>query len=194
MREKERVIIVEQIKKDIDNRDNLDNKEKEINELLKNDFVKRYLDLKQEVEDIKNGFFNTSNEEIAELRFMRAMLGSDIYEGVRKCRHDVWLYLHSYKYLEDPRGEREWFDSCDNESDPDFRFNGYLCLDCNTFIKVSDWKQFENINFVLKDYYIEDKGKFASKYYQLLLEMNAEDAIDTIIKEFNDEKAKRLVK
>lgn len=185
MKENERKIIVEQINKDIEMKESLPQKEIEMESLLKNDFVKRYIQLNREISNAKNCFLSESNEKIIKLRFIRAMIGTDLYSGVKKCSHSIWFYSNSIKCYADPRCEHDMYFSCDNEEDPNFEYNVYVCLDCQKQVEVENWKDFENENFVLKNYDDRNISAYLDNYYQLLCEMSAEEAEATIIRNFN---------
>lgn len=198
MKENERRIIVEQINKDIVMKESLPQKEVEMESLLKNDFVKRYIQLKRKISNAKNCFLSDSNERIRELRFVRAMIGTDLYSGVDKCSHGIWFYVNSIKCYADPRCEHDMYLPCDNEDDPDFEYNVYICLDCQKHFETENWREFESENFVLKNYDDKNISSYLANYYQLLCEMSVEEAEATIIRDFNvnlkKSKQKTLIK
>lgn len=151
MKEKERLIIVKQIVSDIAQQQSLPQKEANLQDLEQNEFVRRYLELKKEIEKIwefKERF--STQDDLVKLRFGWALIDSSYYTeyNFSPCKHPVWIYQGSYEHWADPRCEHDSIVSCEDENAQLFHHNSYMCLECQGTIDTKDWRTFEKGHFV----------------------------------------------
>lgn len=105
------------------------------------------------------------------------------------CAHSIWLYNGSYGLLDDKFNDKHHL-RYNTENCFSFQFNEYVCLECGKTIHEKNWKNFENINFVLKNPTDVNPKKYRDYYYTLLQTITSGSAKNEIIREFN----KKLIK
>ena len=197
MKEYQRQIAVEQISKEIKEKESLQLKYQALESLKKEPKVIEYFELMKEIEEIETKYEHCkTNEKIIEYVFRRLM--NDEF----KCHHEIWLYLGSY-YLsidtfthEHDHLIRKYDENLSTtKGDFEFRYNSYICLECGKKIETEDWKKFEKDNYVLKKQNENDDIRsYISLYYQSLYIMEQKEAQNKVIQAFNIEKAKTKTK
>lgn len=193
MKEYQRQIVIEQITKNIKEKESLKTKYSQLEELVTDPKIMTYFALLEEIKKIKEKYNNnTTIEAIIEQGFKKY-----ICEDFR-CDHDIWLYVGSY-YLDIDKYRHEHDHLCrkldenlnTTEGDFEYKYNEYVCLECGEKIETKEWKNFEQNRFVLKNQSEDiDIGKYISQYYQFLYTMNVKEAQNKVIQAFNIEKTK----
>lgn len=180
MTETERLDIIKKIKEKINKNKILEEKNKELERLLQEESVRKYLKLQDEINTLKQEqkYFTEKEEKIVELEFSY---------GIRKlssCNHDIWMYAGSCSIECDssdginPREVKYNTEKCSN-----FEYNKYVCLECGKEIKIHDWEEFENSNFVLKAN-IKNINEYRNLYYYLLFNNQVDKAQEILKEEF----------
>jgi len=181
MTEKERLDIIKRIEGKIKNSKLLEEKNKELERLLQEESVRKYLKLQEEIEKIKKEqrYFSTNEENIVEIEFDY---------GTRKlssCNHDIWLYEGSYSIEQnnlqgiDCRKVKHNTEQCYN-----FEHNKYICLECGKIIEEHNWEEFESTHFVLKASNIQNISKYRKLYRSLLFNNQVVESQNLLIEEF----------
>ncbi len=150
---------------------------KEYNNLTKTEEVKRFLELSSRLEKTK------SDNESNDILVARAR-NSVIKENC--CNHDIWVYIGSYYEVDNY--ERSYSIMLPNERDKKFEYNVYACLECNSRIRVTDYKEFEKTHFVLKRKKCVNIYELRKLYFKYLVSMKTENANKKLIKQFEGDK------
>mgnify|MGYP006955377549 FL=1 len=136
MNEELRKLALEKIKTFKNERERVISLQNEMNELLNNDIVKRYLYLEKEVSNV-----SVNSDKKLMLDAFNSLLRNI------KCNHDIWVYLGSFYYVDDMF--RSYSVRVLDESDKKFEYNLYGCLECDETIEVSDYLKFESEHLCL---------------------------------------------
>ena len=131
MNEELRKLALEKINTFKDERERVISLQNEMNELLNNDIVKRYLYLEKELSNI-----SVNSDKKLMLDAFNSLIRNI------KCNHDIWVYLGSFYYVDDMF--RSYSVRVLDESDKKFEYNLYGCLECDETIEVSDYLKFES--------------------------------------------------
>jgi len=195
MNEKDRRIVVKRVKKNIQDTETLKLKTNELEQLSQNEIIIKYLELKQEVITLKNRIkgFNGDTEEMIKLEFNWAFASPHLEKYLGRCEHinNIWIYCGSYEIYQDDYSEHDRECRVKSETDCCFKYNKYACLECGKIIKTSNWQEFEESHFVLKDINITNAYEYRYHFYQLLYRHTIDKSKELIIKEFN-KKSKKL--
>jgi len=161
-------------------------------ELENNRDVKGYLLLLQEIEALEGELSLFEKEsDVINWQFTQALDSKFNEKGIPSCKHDIWLYEGSYNLWEDPYGEFDKEYITKDETNDNFCYNKYICLECGEVVKEQDWEKFEEINLVLKDRDIKNISYYRNLYYQFLYNSSVCKSQQLIINEFNKKKIKR---
>ena len=192
MTESERKIIVKKIE-NIKTRLKLKEMKKiRKQELEKSREVKEYLLLLQEIDALETELNLFKNEtDVINWQFAQALDSKFNEKGITSCKHDIWLYEGSYNLWEDPYGEFDKEYITRDETNDNFCYNKYICLECGKEVKEQEWENFEEINLVLKDRDIKNISYYRNLYYQFLYNSSVCKSQQLIINEFNKKKIKR---
>lgn len=195
MKEYQRQIAIEQVRKDIKERETLNAKYEELEKQKQEPAVIAYFNLLEDIKLLEKKYKNyETEEEIIEWGFREII--KDF-----KCTHPIWLYTASeytlidiYRYEHD-RTIRELSENCETSESFVFENNEYCCLECGKRIAAKDWEQFERTHFVLKNQneYIGVRY-YIGLYYQLLYTNTVEEAQKIVIEEFNKNKEESKTK
>ena len=196
MKEEERLVVVKRVDDDVNGDEIMNGKLEELTLLEKDEKVLKYLQLKKEVNDIKNKqkiFMNDKRKMIEwefDWAFHRRINSSDFSD----CQHSIWIYEGSY--LEDygDRFSKEDEYCCYDENDKDFSYNKYVCLECDKTVRIKDYKSFEEKNLVLKNRDDNNIELYRWIYYQELYNSTVEEAQAYVISEFYKNMAKGYTK
>jgi len=193
MKENERLEVIKRIKEDIEREKDFRSYLAQLKELLQDENVKRYLEIKNHIENVRNEqlLFNGSYEKMINLEFSWAFNSRLKGEDFSLCKHDIWVYTGSY--ARDLSNKKNYLLSEDENVD-NFKYNSYECLECGKKLNCIDWLDFESKNFVLKDRNNLDVANYRKLYYQLLFEHSVSESQEIVIKEFNSRKVKKLKK
>ena len=207
MKEDLRKQIVERIEENLSEKEKLGLLKEEIKQLEQQERIKHYNDVKNQIKKIEDSqkwfelresekkIYANSDEKMINLEFSWAVMSCDKNKRIpMKCDHDIWMYRRSHHekshYLPYPYDDYTIEYDNKNESGDTFKYNEYLCLDCGKTVKTSDWSDFENNNFVLKNTNKDYLGwyYYYNLYCQLLYKYNAEEAQEKLIEQFNKDK------
>lgn len=193
MKENERLEVIKRIKEDIEREKDFRSYLAQLKELLQDENVKSYLEIKNHIENVRNEqlLFNGSYEKMINLEFSWAFNSRLKGEDFSLCKHDIWVYTGSY--ARDLSNKTSYLLSEDEHVD-NFKYNSYECLECGKKLNCIDWLDFESKNFVLKDRNNLDVFNYRKLYYQLLFEHSVSESQEIVIKEFNSRKVKKLKK
>ena len=193
MKEYQRQIAISQITRDIEEKELIKDKQNELEQLRQNPVVAKYLQLLEEINSLKKKYkYCDSKEKIINNGFRTAI--EDF-----KCHHEIWIYEGSYYLSIDIfRHEHDYLirkssEYCETRDDFVFKYNKYVCLECDKTLETADWQNFENSHYVLKnqieEYYI-DINHYRNLFYQLLYIGSIKNAQQTVIEQFNIDKEK----
>ena len=185
MKEFERKRIAEKIKEDIEDLEILEKNRKKLEELERNPIITQYHDLLSEVKRLeqKTRLFK-SLKQIIFWEFTWANV-----DKVNDCPHEIWIFAGSYYCLTDPVSEHNHHIKCDDESNINFEYNLYMCLNCRTYVKINDWQSFESTHIILKNRALDKSPHYyANMLYQLLYTNSIEEAQRKLIEAFNQDK------
>lgn len=195
MTEEERLLVVERVNNDLELQKIRKQKKERREELKQNEAVREYLKISNEIGKLNKELkFFKSKEEMTELEFICAFNSKIKNEGFLPCNHEIWIYSGSFGLWEDPRWEHDHNFRIFDESDKEFGYNEYICLECGKVIKVEDYEEFEKNNFVLKNRRDMSVTKYQSIYYQLLYTNTVKDSQRMVIDEFNKNLTKKKIK
>lgn len=193
MKEEERIKIISQINKDLNEKDKLREKQGQLEEMRKNPLIKQYLRLQSDITRIKKRREQFSKN--------RGEIETDFYNYIHThstpCTHDIWIYEGSFSRIHYPRTGYIEDRPVKDENDIDFTLNIYTCLECGQKICTSFWTDFEKTHYVLKDYSLKKTTEFyTKKYYNLLYTCTVDEAQQQIIGMFEKVKGKtkKLIK
>lgn len=164
MNEELRKLALEKIKTFKDERERVISLQNEMNELLNNDIVKRYLYLEKEVSNV-----NVNSDKKLMLDAFNSLIRNI------KCNHDIWVYLGSFYYVDDMF--RSYSVRVLDESDKKFEYNLYGCLECDETIEVSDYLKFESEHLCLKNKSFVNIYELRGLYFKYLTEMKTNEAM-----------------
>lgn len=197
MKEKDRQLIVKRIQKDIEEKKLLQEKYDRLQALSNNPQVKEYLSLLEEIKT-KERIQNTLKKSIKEtinIEFNKALNNNIKDKKISPCNHETWIYQGSFSIENDLWYDCEYELLVENETDKEFKFNRYMCLECGKSIKVPDWQKFESKHYVLKNYdKHHDCTYYRNLYYQYLYKLSIEKSKNHIIDEFNKDKELSKIK
>ena len=197
MKEKDRQLIVERIQKDIEDKKLLQKKYDRLQALSNNPQVKEYLSLLEEIKT-KERIQNTLKKSIKEtinIEFNKALNNNIKDKKISPCNHETWIYQGSFSIENDLWYDCEYELLVENETDKEFKFNRYMCLECGKSIKVPDWQKFESNHHILKNYNKNhDCTYYHNQYYQSLYNFSVEESKKHIIDEFNKDKELSKIK
>lgn len=195
MKEYQRQIAIEQVRKDIKERETLNAKYEELEKQKQEPAVIAYFNLLEDIKLLEKKYKNyETEEEIIEWGFREII--KDF-----KCSHPIWLYTASeytlidiYRYEHD-RTIRELSENCETSESFVFENNEYCCLECGKRIAAKNWEQFERTHFVLKNQneYIDERY-YLKLYWRLLYTKSTEEAQKIVIEEFNKNKEESKTK
>lgn len=169
MNEELRKLALEKIKTFKDERERVISLQNEMNELLNNDIVKRYLYLEKEVSNV-----NVNSDKKLMLDAFNSLIRNI------KCNHDFWVYLGSFYYVDDMF--RSYSVRVPDESDKKFEYNLYGCLECDETIEVSDYLKFESEHLCLKKKSFVNIYELRGLYFKYLTEMKTSEAMKKLKK------------
>ena len=138
MKEKDRQLIVERIQKDIEDKKLLQKKYDRLQALSNNPQVKEYLSLLEEIKT-KERIQNTLKKSIKEtinIEFNKALNNNIKDKKISPCNHETWIYQGSFSIENDLWYDCEYELLVENETDKEFKFNRYMCLECGKLIKL----------------------------------------------------------
>lgn len=184
MKEFERREVLRRIEDDMMLKSLLKDRKNELEELLEDSAVMRYIILTTEIQSYEKALKRFSKlEDAIDIEFRR-YLCSDEYRNF-SCDHAIWIYKGAY---------------FGRENGKEIYYNKYVCLECGKTIKVEDWGRFEIDNTVLKlefednvvpDFVID---YYTQYYYQLLYNNTLEDARSILVDTFNKNKEKNITR
>lgn len=169
MNEELRKLALEKIKTFKDERERVISLQNEMNELLNNDIVKRYLYLEKEVSNV-----SVNSDKKLMLDAFNSLIRNI------KCNHDIWMYLGSFYYVDDMF--RSYSIKVPNERDKKFEYNLYGCLECDETVETSDYIKFESEHICLKTRKYVNIYELRGLYFKYLTEMNTSEAIKKLKK------------
>ena len=189
MNELERKKIVEKIKKDLEAKENLCLKKEQLEEMIKNPVVHKYLELNKEIEKTEKyiSSYKCSNTGIV-MDTVEARINREFSKPHFSCLHRILFYTGTY-YKDITSGEVVKFFYDDEKSQSyTFLYNEYSCLECREKYEVKDFEKFEKENIVLKRYGEDvNLNYYKSLYYQMLYNnYDFYDAQTAIIDAFNN--------
>lgn len=191
MKEKDRQLIVERIQKDIEERKLLQEKYNKLQNLLMDPQVLAYISLSEDIKKIerRQSIFKNSLKETINIEFNKALNNNIKDKKISPCNHETWIYQGSFSIENDLWYDCEYELLVENETDKEFKFNRYMCLECGKSIKVPDWQKFESNHHILKNYNKNhDCTYYRNQYYQSLYNFSVEESKKHIIDEFNKDK------
>lgn len=197
MKEKDRQLIVERIQKDIEERKLLQEKYNKLQNLLMDPQVLAYISLSEDIKKIerRQSIIKKSLKEIINIEFNKALNNNIKDKKISPCNHETWIYQGSFSIENDLWYDCEYELLVENETDKEFKFNRYMCLECGKSIKVPDWQKFESKHYVLKNYdKHHDCTYYRNLYYQYLYKLSIEKSKNHIIDEFNKDKELSKIK
>ena len=197
MKEYQRQIAIEQITKNIAEKESLKIKCQQLENLKNDPKVAEYFALLKEIEELRRKYEYTKTDEKIIASGFKWLIKDEF-----RCDHEIWLYEGSYYLLIDTfRHEHDDLCAKLDENLPttrgefEFRHNSYICLECGKKIEIKDWENFEKNHFVLKNQNTNvDIDGYISQYYQYLYQMPIKEAQEKIIQEFKVEKSKGIAK
>lgn len=152
-------------------------KRTELNNLKSNQFVKRFLELSEELEDKKI----LTLEEIKKEEFNK-------YTCYSECSHDIWCYMGAY-YTEYDRGPESEDRSYRAFREEDIEYYRYRCLECfeEVEVKKKDHEEFIKQHTILRTtnnsfFYDGNYRKVREMYFKILYTNNTEDAYKKLIR------------
>jgi len=207
MTEAERKKIINEINREIEEKESLTEKYEQLEELTKNPVVNEYLQLLENINIIENNINRYKNpitgilEDSLEKRIERNF---NFARSSCSCEHKVWFYVGSfyeYRYYKYWYKDEDYYTRYNDENliilNHDFAYNKYICLECGNIVKIKKEKikYFEKTNLILKtekdfkNINIEsDIAKYRDLYYQLLYNnYDFTDAQNSIIEKFNED-------
>lgn len=198
MKEETRKEIINEIQREINEKDSLESMYKRLNKLTKNPFVVKYLQLLNDINEIEKDierYKNPINGKIEDSLDKRIERNFRCSVSSHSCDHRVWFYAGSYYRYTNFKYEEDYIMK-DSEYLSDniyvFTYNIYWCLECNKTVKISssDWVQFEKRHTVLKKQPVnlsEIESYYKPLYYHLLYyNYDFSDAEKIIIDEYNN--------
>ena len=189
MKETERLEVVRRIRRDIEEKTLLKSYCEKLIQLEDDPRVKEYLKTMEEIERIKKDhrFFDDSIDKMINMEFIWAFQSRIKGESMSPCKHEIWIYDGSYYLSCVLFSEHEHELITKDENGENFDYNRYTCLECGKTVKVSNWREFEDTHFVLKDQQNVriPSSNYSELYYKYLLDNSVEDAQEKIIEEFN---------
>lgn len=187
MKENDRIEIVNTINDNINYDDiELNATKDEINKLLENEFVKKYLLLKDYLRISTE--VNEDNERKRKEEIYNNFLNK-LYSNPN-CEHDGWIYTGSYSKVNNDNGHESRTFWTSSENDKNFSFNCYECLECGKVVRAYDYENFEKTHYVLKKYafsseLVDCARKYRRLYYESLFSNETIDALNDVVEEFN---------
>ena len=152
-------------------------KRTELNKLKSNQFVKRFLELSEELKDEKI----LTVEEIKKEEFNK-------YTRYYECSHDIWVYMGSY-YTEYDCGPESRDHSYRAFREEDIEYYSYRCLDCfeTVEVKKKDHEEFLKQHTILrpttKKYFFDsDYHRIREIYFKLLYTNQTDNAYKKLMK------------
>ena len=207
MKEEDRLIVVERIKRNLEERKELEVKEERLNELKNNPLILEYLQLVKDVSRISSNKGMKPNEsDLIYSEFSNEFSLANVKrQEDTPCKHEIWVCIGAFYEEYNPIGGRSYLKLHNNLEQDNFAYNGYVCIECGRTVYTKKWQEFESKHFVLKNlydektyqYYMENNScYYRDLYYQLLFTNPVEVAQQKVISEFNKntEKTKILKK
>lgn len=207
MKEEDRLIVVERIKRNLEERKELEVKEERLNELKNNPLILEYLQLVKDVSRISSNKRMKPNEsDLIYSEFSNEFSLANVKrQEDTPCKHEIWVCIGAFYEEYNPVGGRSYLKLHNNLEQDNFAYNGYVCIECGRTVYTKKWQEFESKQFVLKNlydektyqYYMENNScYYRDLYYQLLFTNPVEVAQQKVISEFNKnmEKTKVLKK
>lgn len=207
MKEEDRLIVVERIKRNLEERKELEVKEERLNELKNNPLILEYLQLVKDVSRISSNKRMKPNEsDLIYSEFSNEFSLANVKrQEDTPCKHEIWVCIGAFYEEYNPVGGRSYLKLHNNLEQDNFAYNGYVCIECGRTVYTKKWQEFESKQFVLKNlydektyqYYMENNScYYRDLYYQLLFTNPVEVAQQKVISEFNKnmEKTKILKK
>ena len=207
MKEEDRLIVVERIKRNLEERKELEVKEERLNELKNNPLILEYLQLVKDVSRISSNKRMKPNEsDLIYSEFPNEFSLANVKrQEDTPCKHEIWVCIGAFYEEYNPVGGRSYLKLHNNLEQDNFAYNGYVCIECGRTVYTKKWQEFESRHFVLKNlydektyqYYMENNScYYRDLYYQLLFTNPVEVAQQKVISEFNKnmEKTKVLKK
>lgn len=207
MKEEDRLIVVERIKRNLEERKELEVKEERLNELKNNPLILEYLQLVKDVSRISSNKRMKPNEsDLIYSEFSNEFSLANVKrQEDTPCKHEIWVCIGAFYEEYNPVGGRSYLKLHNNLEQDNFAYNGYVCIECGRTVYTKKWQEFESKHFVLKNlydertyqYYMENNScYYRDLYYQLLFTNPVEVAQQKVISEFNKnmEKTKVLKK
>jgi len=199
MTEENRQEVINRIQNEINEKNSLPEKYKDLEEMANNPIIIKYLQLIDEITRIEKDierYRSPINDELNDSIEERIKHWFRVYRF--SCNHKVWLYNGSYYKYTNFKNEEDYMRY--NQEDLSnntykFSYNKYVCLECREEIKISksDWEQFENTHLVLKRNDYIDISYYQNLYYQLLYSnYKFSDAKQIIIDEFNKDNKNKV--
>jgi len=183
MKEEERLLINEKVEESIKKLDIIEEKNKQIEELEKDEKIQQYLNLKTEVERIRKdlGIGNiSSSDKIIDVILEKHYLKCRDFDN-SLCGHDIWVYIGSYFVFPRFANGQDVEIKCDDENDEVFKYNKYQCIECNKIIKVEDYKTFEQEHIVLKP---KEDVSYQLEYFQLLMDHSVDESQKILVNKY----------
>ena len=178
MKEEERIKFVEGLNIVLEHYDLYQEKNKQLLELTGEEKVKKYIELKDEINQLRlYGTFGSKEKIIDEFWNTAKMEFSE-------CRHEIWCYVGSY-ILNTGDGQSSEI-KCNDENHKHFSYNKYQCIECEKIICEKDFKKFEQEHLILKT-----KGDilpYLSEYVNLLIEHSVEETQNILVKKYGVKK------
>lgn len=205
MKEQERLEVIKRILDNIKEKDSLKEKNGHLKNLLNDPKVKEYLELLENIKNIEEKYEQRNSlEDFIEWEFDKIFgCARDVHMDVYPCKHDIWIYdgsYHStwhYKWDDDRICRTLSENSSWQYLESEFLYNKYICLECHKRVETKEWKNFENLHFVLKNQNREndlESSYYLKLYYKLLFGNEISEAQKILIEEFEKNKEKQNVK
>ena len=164
----------------------LEEKLKQLEEYKSNPIVKEYLELFEDIKELKY-LKDIYSDKAGNVDFKQFYLRR-IHIPENSCNHDIYVYTASYSMIRDPYYYDDKPYTVESEKSNNFKYNEYMCLECGKEIKVEDWENFEKEHTILKNYKYGFKlwRSAHQMYCEKLLSLSSESAKKDVIDSYND--------
>lgn len=188
MKEYERLKVISKIAKNIEDMNTLSEESDKLKKLEEDPKVKEYMSTKRRVAGLKTKLkYFKSLDDMVSSEFEFAF-HKRLDEDIEPCSHDIWIYDGSYYSFPDLFEEQPSEFRSNSENYENFKYNRYVCLECDNTVQTSDFEDFEKSNFVLKNQ--DDKSNlgvdfYRSLYYEFLYKNDVIESKRQVINYFN---------
>lgn len=158
------------------------------------DRIRQFLETKKEIDIFNEVLYKMNFSDEIKKEIFAQYLKLKKVQDFKPCNHEIWIYSGSYCLdKEHDCGKKDLYLGYD-EDDNNFHHNEYTCLECGKKEEISNWKDFEEKEFILKNKDNINPEKYMQLYYQLLCERKPCIAQRIVVDEFNKNKRKQKKK